>query len=124
MRLRTGTVMVLVALVGLVLSGCGWAIQSTPDPTDRSLTGVSCPSAAACIAVGDSAQSGTDPLLAERWDGTRWEVLPSPPDPADATATRLKAVSCSSPQACIAVGTYDKDSASTPTVPLAERWDG
>jgi hypothetical protein len=29
-----------------------------------------------------------------------------------------------SAQACIAVGSYDKDSADTPTVPLAERWDG
>jgi hypothetical protein len=114
----------LLALAGVVLSGCGWTIQSTPDPTDRSLSGVSCTSPDACIAVGDSAQSGTDPLLAERWNGTDWQVLPSPPSPAAATASHLKAVSCSGPQACIAVGSYDHDSVTNPTVPLTQLWDG
>ena len=124
MRLHARMAIVLVALAGALLSGCGWALQGTPDPPARSLAGVSCPSSDACIAVGDSAQSGTDPLLAERWDGTSWEVLPSPETPADATASHLEAVSCTAPDACIAVGSYDKDSAATPTVPLAQRWDG
>ncbi len=121
MRVRTGMAVVMVALA---LSGCGWAIQATPDPSARSLSGVSCPSSDACVAVGDSGQSGTDPLLAEGWNGTDWQVLPSPPSPAEATATDLKAVSCPSSQACVAVGSYDQDSATNPTVPLAEIWDG
>jgi hypothetical protein len=53
--------------------------------------------------------------------GTSWslQVMPSP---AGAVASELRAVSCSSPGACTAVGA-DTDGVST-SRPLAERWDG
>ncbi|HEX4059739.1 MAG TPA: hypothetical protein VHY58_01860 [Streptosporangiaceae bacterium] len=49
------------------------------------LDGLSCASAAACLAVGDSDRGVGDDdysshqrALAEWWDGTRWTMLPTP----------------------------------------------
>ena len=103
----------------------GWVIQPTPNPTgaaDSRLAGVSCPSASACTAVGEySVLSGNPPVekrltLAERWNGTRWVIQPTP-NPTGAEASSLSAVSCTSASACTAVGT-------TVSGALAERWNG
>ena len=75
------------------------------------LSGVSCTSGSACIAVG-SFGPGYGPL-AERWNGSSWS-LQRPPDPADDYG--FDGVSCASSRHCIAVGGGDE--------PLAERWDG
>jgi hypothetical protein len=85
-------------------NGTRWSFQPTPKPAGSAfsvLYGVSCVSATACTAVGDS--SG-DPL-AERWDGTSWSVQPLP-YPAGAYDGNLYAVSCTSATACTAVGEY------------------
>jgi hypothetical protein len=54
----------------------GWEIQSTPNSSaaeSSELNGVSCPSATACMAVGDYVDgSGVDMTLAEQWNGTNW----------------------------------------------------
>jgi hypothetical protein len=104
--------------------GRGWTLQSTPAPAGAaftSLSGVSCTSASACTAVGDSSAGGGAPelTLAERWDGTSW-ALQETPNPVSSIQS-LSAVSCTSPSACSAVGSY-----STPggDRTLAERWDG
>lgn len=95
-------------------NGSGWAIQSTPNVTGASqsvLSGVSCPSAAACEAVGNSATGTNSASLAEVWNGSAWAIQPTPN-----TATNvndLNAVSCTSSSACTATGRG-----------LAERWDG
>jgi hypothetical protein len=86
--------------------GAHWSIQSAPNPAGVagiSLSGVSCPSATACVAVGDGLIGrATGGALLERWDGTSWSVEPSPnPGPG---STPLNAVSCSSPTVCTAVG--------------------
>jgi hypothetical protein len=105
-------------------NGTRWSIQHTPNPAGSSntfLTGVSCTSASACTAVGDSGNGTTTVTLAERWNGTRWSIR-HPPNPAAAPGSiLLNAVSCASASACTAVGTYSNG---TMNVTLAERWNG
>jgi hypothetical protein len=79
--------------------GASWSVQSTPNaPGDYSaLSGVSCTSSRACMAVGDT--SHQQPLV-ERWDGTSWS-LQRTPSSGDAG---LAAVSCTSGAICTAIG--------------------
>jgi hypothetical protein len=64
---------------------------------------------------------GIQVTLAERWDGARWAVQPTP-NPTGATYSLLNGVSCTAASACTAVG-YFNNSVST-LLTLAERWDG
>jgi hypothetical protein len=96
-------------------NGSSWVVRGTPDRLGSAadvLTGVSCPGAITCIAVG-SAQGHT---LAESWNGIAWS-LQATPDPNGGRSNVLTSVSCSAIVACTAVG-------STASLPLAERWDG
>jgi hypothetical protein len=89
-----------------------WSIVATHNynvPVPSSLDGVSCPAANMCMAVGSSSLGG----LVERWDGTRWTIVPT----AAGADVALKAVSCASATACTAVG-------QGPGRVWAERWDG
>ncbi len=106
--------------------GTSWTTATSPDvgSGDNTLTGVSCPDATDCTAVGSSYSStGVWQTLVESWDGTNWTVVTSP-DPAGADNT-LSAVSCASSVSCLTVGT---GSASTGTLSdhqtLIESWDG
>lgn len=96
-------------------NGSRWTLQRPPSPSfgyttgGSPLTGVSCVSARMCVAVGetvwgDSGGGGSSPLV-ERWNGRRWsiELRPTPPPIADASV-ELLSVSCSSADACTAVG--------------------
>jgi hypothetical protein len=128
-----------------VATGPRWVIQSTPDRAvpDNQLEGVSCTSGRACTAVGSSgplvvwlgystgrqlapmalrsaAAATKTTTLAERWDGARWRIEPTP-NPAGSANSALNGVACSSVRACTAVGSRD---AGTVFVPLAERWNG
>ncbi len=109
-----------------VWNGSSWQVQSTPDPTGATssqLSGVSCSSATACIAVGDYNDSaGNEVTLAERWDGSSWQ-LQSTPNPTGATSSALNGVSCPSAKSCTAVGSYVNPRTDT-QVTLAERWSG
>jgi hypothetical protein len=99
-------------------NGTSWRIQATPSPgaTFSQLSGVSCPAAAACTAVGRDT-AGT---LAESWDGTSWRVQATP-NPGGATSIALSGVSCTAAGACTAVGSYDVSGSATP---LAEGENG
>jgi hypothetical protein len=105
-------------------NGTSWSIQTTPDgPHARNhggsqLNSVSCISANACIAVGESASLP----LAERWDGTRWTLLKPILKTIDDGA--FNGVSCTVADACTAVGGAGLRPADDATVALAERWDG
>lgn len=107
--------------------GTSWRTQRTPSPVaadSSGLQGVSCGSVTACMAVGGYAAGGPfgqGTALAEKWDGARWSPQRLPV-PAGTTESGLAAVSCTSPAACVAVGAYSTNLASTQ--PLAERWDG
>jgi hypothetical protein len=70
---------------------------------------------------GYQAATGESRTLAERWDGSSWQIQPTP-NPTGARFAGLADVSCWSPRACIAVGDYQP----TPgdSVPLALYWDG
>jgi hypothetical protein len=89
----------------------------------NSLTGVSCASATACMAVGyfyNSSDIGR--THTESWDGTSWTEVPSPNQgPADST-NYLQDVSCASPTVCTAVG--DSQVSGSPSKTLVESWDG
>lgn len=129
-----------------IATGPHWIVQSTPNrPVPNNMfAGVSCTSGTFCMAVGISGPrilaspaSGTSrPFavnghrlaasalsitpLAERWDGTRWRIQPTP-NPAGSGDTFLFGVACSSRRACVAVGSA---AIGKVTVPVAERWNG
>jgi len=106
--------------------GKRWSLQATPNPSnggDVSLYGVSCASRTACVAVGKYSMINNtiEATLAERWDGRRWSLQPTP-DPAGAAYDALGGVACPSSRLCTAVGVNDTFAGSLAA--LAERWDG
>ena len=101
-------------------NGSTWSIQSTPNPGDGgTLTGVSCTSDSACVAVGSFGH--TPQPFAETWNGTSWS-LQSVPSPSGATYAYISDVSCSSQTECVAVGSYGNGSVDS--YAFAEAWDG
>jgi hypothetical protein len=60
-------------------------------------------------------------ILAERWNGTRWRVQPTPLLPA-ARDMAMPAVACPARTACTAVGGFENDGPGS--VSLAEQWRG
>jgi hypothetical protein len=89
-------------------NGTSWSIQPTPNPSSPgggTLNWVACPSQRDCTAVGAAADRTGNPsaTLAERWNGTRWSIQPTP-NPAGVQGVRLEGVACTSPSACTAVG--------------------
>jgi hypothetical protein len=106
-------------------TGSSWVVQSTPNPTGATssvLNAVSCPSVAACTAVGYfTNSSGTTMTLAETWNGTGWAVQ-STPNPTTDTNSQLTGVSCTATNACTAVGS-SSGSGGTHAA-LAEGWNG
>jgi hypothetical protein len=106
-------------------NGTTWSVQEPPIPTGATesiLSGVSCTSSTACIAVGHfESSSGKRVPLAESWNGTVWSIQ-EPPSPTGAKQSYLGGVSCTSSTACTAVGHFE--SSSGKRVPLAESWNG
>jgi hypothetical protein len=106
-------------------NGKEWVIQSTVTPTgakSSSLASVSCSAAAACMAVGHFVNSsGVEVTLSESWNGTSWS-LKEPPNPTGAKGSSLGGVSCTTSEACTAVGRYVNSSSVEGT--LAESWNG
>jgi hypothetical protein len=107
-------------------NGTKWTVEKTPHPSnatkDSTLSGVACASASNCTAVGSYTDGGDHTLtLVESWDGATWVIQPSP-NPAGTSNDRLSAVSCTSVDSCLAVGSYPSPSGSPLT--LAEKWDG
>ena len=104
-------------LLAKTWNGRVWRAESVGVPRgalSARLDSVSCPSARACIAIGQySNLPGISVPLAERWNGRRWAVLPAP------GPGMLSAVSCTSARACTAVGDTGFGGGE-----LAERWDG
>jgi hypothetical protein len=105
--------------------GAGWQIEPTPTPSGPPsqgvlLDGVSCPETNECIAVGYATTAAGELSLAERWSGARWAILPTP-NPTGSTFSLFGGVSCTSPNECIAVGSYFVGGVQRP---LSERWQG
>ncbi|HEX3333619.1 MAG TPA: hypothetical protein VHS57_04715 [Acidimicrobiales bacterium] len=110
-------------------NGATWTAQSTPNPspTGSSLDAVSCSSAASCVAVGFEEDAFSDlATLSELWNGISWVTHASPDANLDNQST-LEAVSCSSADACMAVGGYEEATpgqTSHDPRTLAEAWNG
>jgi hypothetical protein len=103
--------------------GSHWTLEATaaePGAAMTQLRGVSCVSPRVCTAVGTypPPRSNTFAPLAEAWDGTNWQVEPTPFIPATGQSA-LSGVSCTSPRACTAVG-GNPDAGTS----LVLRWDG
>ncbi len=108
-------------------NGRAWRTGTMRAPPQQAqsvtVAGVSCASAANCVAVGDYSYPATarpgssypDKILAEQWTGSSWRLLPTV---NVSRIDQLTAVSCTSPDNCTAVGT------SAQQYPLAERWNG
>jgi hypothetical protein len=97
-------------------NGSSWTIENSPQPAPPTsappagiLTGVSCTSVTACVAVGPgllpgSVAIGLSPFVdVEVWDGTGWTIQSLP---QTNFLTRLNAVSCTAPSECAAVGEF------------------
>jgi hypothetical protein len=103
--------------------GVRWSIVPTPNPAGSeasALSGVSCLSAAFCMAAGAYQQpAGPSRTLAETWDGSAWSIVPTADLPIH--SDWLTDVACTAASACVAVGrSTSRVSSST----LAETWDG
>jgi hypothetical protein len=114
--------LVWLATAALVLApsaaSAAWTELPTPGQpgaNQSSLQAVDCTSANSCVAVGQWFSGppigGAGGPLAERWDGTSWQILPAPPE------GELRDVSCPWPTFCFGVG-------STGTGILVEVWNG
>ncbi len=104
-------------------TGPSWSLTPSSNSSttqDNYLYGVSCTSPTACVGVGSYSTGANQLTLVETWDGTAWTVTPSP-DGSTANDNYLYGVSCTSPSACVAVGSfYDGTTYRT----LIETWDG
>lgn len=111
-------------------NGQGWSRQLMAEPPAGStflISGISCPSASLCVAVGGSTTGdppGPSHALVERWNGAAWSIEPVPTPAGRELSGRLTSVSCASPTACTAVGQSVSRRPSHPTSSLVERFDG
>ena len=108
-------------------NGSTWSIVATPSPsgaTYASLSGVSCPSATSCFAVGSYSTATTDKTFVQRWNGSSWSIVATP-IPSGALFENLAGVTCTSPASCYAVGGYVSNSTAGFTFgTLVEYWNG
>jgi hypothetical protein len=103
-------------------NGSRWSVQPPPGPEVSGLSelnGITCPSPTDCVAVGEATPSGAvGRTLIERWNGSGWKVQPTQ-DVLDGYDFVLRAVACTSPGACVAVGYFSGQDAGKPH-PLVE----
>jgi hypothetical protein len=135
--------MTLVPLSSQALPACGsWAIVSSPnvDPTldTNQLYDVTAISSSSAWAVGKhyyAESPGAESTLAEHWNGTAWEVVPTPnaTDVVNGTAknqgNRLNAVTAISGSNIWAVGAHgtigeNSEATFVPLKTLVEHWNG
>ena len=87
----------------VVERGATWNVvlaPRLPNSQPGLLSGVSCSSPSACIAVGTQTQAHTQAPLIEEWNGAHWSIAVYPKP----VSGSLLGVSCSSPSTCVAVG--------------------
>jgi sugar lactone lactonase YvrE/putative hemolysin len=96
-----------------IWNGSGWSVTNRIIGTIES---ISCPSATWCMAAG-----GTRSFRLQQ-EGSVWNYeIYSPPTPAGGSELKLSDISCTSSEACTAVGSYYNG---TRTATLGERWNG
>ena len=90
-------------------NGLSWHPSTVPNPTSASsLASVSCTSANACEAVGESFPEGIAPpeTLAMTWNGAQWSRQPVVPAPGLGVTPILYGISCVTASNCVAAGSY------------------
>ncbi len=99
-------------------NGSSWSLSTASTAGSPRLGGVACTSATFCQAVG-SIFEGSTMTFALQWNGTSWsgESTLSP----SAAFDYFNGVSCPLSNYCVAVGNQGDGS---PTVPLAQLWNG
>ncbi|MEP6808966.1 MAG: dockerin type I repeat-containing protein, partial [Chthoniobacterales bacterium] len=110
-------------------NGTAWSYGTTPYLSgpgpmgfQPQLIDIACNSASDCWAVGLMYSNLFAGTLIERWNGSSWQVVPSPsPGTAQGEPSILQGVTCTSVTDCWAVGGYYLNSVSQP---LIERWNG
>jgi hypothetical protein len=89
--------------------GSSWTVQLLSNPSGATgfLNSVSCTTSRACTAVGFAFnnRTGRQLSLVEVWNGFGWRAQRTP-TPSGAQGAELTGVSCTSPTACTAVGSY------------------
>lgn len=109
-----------------VWDGSRWAVESAPQPAGSQgsqLSGVSCPVATKCLAVGSylkGTASFANWALVEASSGTSWTPA-TPTSPAGSISSTLESISCISTTFCVAAGSYQTK---TQTLPLIVTWNG
>ena len=103
-----------------------WSVDPVPNPagaTVSNLGGVSCYTTGGCVSVGNTAASLSSPGagLVESSNHGTW-TIGDPRQPARATSSGLRAVSCVGPRHCVAIGTLSTSSG--PGTSFSERWNG
>jgi hypothetical protein len=83
------------------------------------LSGISCPSVKACVAVGGNS---INPIAAF-WNGRTW-ALQTLPEPADEPSASLYELSCDTATSCMALGSSGNEVSIILDDPLAERYRG
>ncbi len=86
-------------IVATTDGGAKWSGQEVPTALGPSLSGVSCPTATTCLAVGSDA-AGSDLVLTTSDGGAVWSQAAAP-----VNATGMPAVTCLGIQMCIAIVT-------------------
>ena len=114
---------------GLVLfaswNGKSFTLMKAPSPPNLFVSGVSCPSAKRCAAIGSAGAPVAGPAnasYAELWNGTAWSVVGVPP--RKGLGTDLLGVSCGSAANCAAVGVASKDGSEQTSQAVADVYDG
>ncbi len=95
--------------------GAKWTASKVPLPSgahSSPLSGVSCPSANACLVVGTYTKSATGGAIpfADRWNGKKWLVT-ALPVPKGASDVSISAVACVTATRCVLVGDYSPEAA-------------
>ena len=100
-------------------NGSSWVAQPTPNEGENDdLSSVSCSSPTSCMAAGEYQDGvGVVQTLIESWNGHAWRIVASP-NQGDEVNNGLAAVSCTTPDFCIATG------GSSGVNTLIESWDG
>ena len=107
-------------------NGTEWTIKAPQKPAGATMSwlyGVSCTAATECTAVGQkevNAETHENQTVAQRWDGAEWK-LQTTPNP-EASNRRFEDVSCASPTACTATGSYSNGLGEE--LPFSLRWNG
>ena len=142
MRLRTGTVIIVIPLL---VAASTWAASagaaqrphvvtagyrlvvppSSAANENASANAVACSTAGYCLAVGFFARSSVQPSLALTWvrDAAGWHrgtTVALPPGSTATATSSLGSVSCAAPGRCLAVGTVKASSGASSKI-LVER---